>query len=222
MDGTLYHIKRTTSTQHEARRRIEQGSAGLGDAIVADEQTTGRGRFGRTWISPDGGLYATWILSLDPLLSLKAGLAVTRVLRCVGIDAGIKWPNDVLVGHLKIAGVLIETTGMFSLVGIGVNLMSSPLDTATCVNAYVDGINRDEWVRRIGHELKDLECGAFDLDAYRERSLTLGRRVRIEGLRENEGVEGIALSIDDAGGLIIETPEGPRTISSGECLHLRN
>jgi BirA family transcriptional regulator, biotin operon repressor / biotin---[acetyl-CoA-carboxylase] ligase len=221
MSGTLYHIKQTTSTQHEARRLIEKGLAGSGDAVVADEQTAGRGRFGRTWISPREGLYATIILPSDPLLSLKAGLALVRVLRRAGVIAGLKWPNDVLVEDLKIAGVLIETTGDLSLVGIGLNLASAPLDTATCVARYVESIDRDEWAQKIVRELIILSEAACDLEAYRAACLTLGQRVRLEGVGADASVEGVASDVDDHGRLVVMATAGERTVSSGECLHLR-
>ena len=167
MEGTLHHITRTTSTQYEARRLIEEGLAGAGDAVVADEQSAGRGRFGRVWISPTGGMYATVILPSDPLLSLKAGLALVSVLRRASVSAGLKWPNDVLVEDRKIAGVLIETTGDLSLVGIGLNLVSAPLDTATCVARYVESVDRDEWAQEIIKELIALSETPCDLEVYR-------------------------------------------------------
>jgi len=221
MKRTLHHITRTTSTQQEARRLIEEGLAGPGDAVVADEQTAGRGRFGRTWISPRGGLYATVILPSDPLLPLKAGLALVRVLRSADVSAGIKWPNDVLVEDRKIAGVLIETTGNLSLVGIGLNLTSAPLDTATYVARHVESVDRDEWAQEIVRELVVLSEAACDLEAYRAACLTLGQSVRVEGVAADAPVEGIASDVDDYGRLVVMTAAGERTVSSGECLHLR-
>ncbi len=221
MESTIHYIVRTTSTQQEARGLIAEGKAKHGDIIVANEQTAGRGRFGRNWISPNGGLYATIIVSSVPLISLKAGLAVVRVLRSVGIDAGLKWPNDVLVEGLKIAGLLIETDGAFSLVGIGVNLTSAPLDTATCVACYTERVDRDEWAREIAGLLIDMLRGDFDLDEYRGVCLTLGNPVHIEGFEDNPRVEGIAVDVDERGRLIVKTEKGNRIVSSGECLHLR-
>ena len=221
MESTIHHILCTTSTQQEARRLIAEGKAKQGDIIVADEQTAGRGRFGRSWISPNGGLYATVILSSDPLLSLKAGLAIVRVLRSAGLDAGLKWPNDVLVEGCKIAGILVETDGELALVGIGLNLMSAPLDTATCVARYTEEVSRDEWAREIAGALIEISRGDFDFDEYRGLCLTLGKPVRIEGLGHDSVVEGIAVDVDEIGRLIVKTRTGNRTVSSGECLHLR-
>jgi len=221
MDGNLHYIKRATSTQREARRLIEEGSATLGHAVVADQQTDGRGRFGRSWISPRGGLYVTFILPADPSISLKAGLALVRALRAVSIPAGLKWPNDVLVDGLKIAGVLTEADGPYALVGIGLNLTQAPLGTATCVSRFTDTVDRDGWVRSIVRELAVTAEGGLDLDAYRTACLTLGQRVRLEAVAGCCPVEGVAVDVDDKGRLVVMTVDGGRTVSSGECFHLR-
>jgi BirA family biotin operon repressor/biotin-[acetyl-CoA-carboxylase] ligase len=221
MQATVHHIDQTTSTQIEARRLIADGHAEIGDIVVADEQTAGRGRFGRTWVSPSGGLYATMILSADPLISLKAGLAVARSLRSVGINAGLKWPNDVLVEGRKIAGVLVENDGGQALVGIGLNLTSAPLDTATCTALHSDMTDRDEWARTIAEQLMEISSGNLDLDEYRSVCLTLGCSVRIAGVDADSLVEGKAVDVDEQGRLVVQTRAGKKTISSGECLHLR-
>ena len=221
MGSIIHHIERTASTQVEARKLIAEGGAKTGDIVLANEQTAGRGRFGRTWISPNGGLYATVILPSTRLLSLKAGLAVVRVLRSAGLDAGLKWPNDVMVEDHKIAGVLVEADGDRSLVGIGLNLTSAPLDTATCLARYVDVPDREEWARAIAGALFEMSSGKSVLDEYRSVCLTLGSLVRIDGIGEHPPVEGIAVDIDGDGRLVVETSNGKRTVSSGECLHLR-
>ncbi len=222
MESIIHHIERTTSTQLEARKLIAEGSATIGDIVLANEQTAGRGRFGRTWISPNGGLYATLILPDTPLLSLKAGLAVVRALRSVGLDAGLKWPNDVMMEDRKIAGVLVETDGDRSLVGIGLNLASAPLETATCIARHVDApLDRDEWARAIAGALFELSAEESVLDEYRGVCLTLGSPVRIDGIGKDPPVKGIAVDIDDSGRLVVQTTKGKRTVSSSECLHLR-
>lgn len=222
MTMQIHHFSRTTSTQFEARRLISEGLATHGDIVIADEQTAGRGRFGRTWISSDGGLYGTIILDPAPLLPLKAGLAVVNALRSVGVDGGLKWPNDVLVENLKIAGVLIEMAGEYALVGIGVNLSVAPLDTATCLARYTDLLDRDEWARRIASALLAVLKNPSVLDDYRKACLTLGRSVRIAGLDGTSVLEGVAFNVDEVGKLIVATQHGSKAVSSGECLHLHS
>lgn len=221
MQGTIHTIKTTASTQHEARRLIAEGRAQSGDTVVADRQTAGQGRFGRSWISPVGGLYATVIVPSDPMLSLKAGLALVWALRAVSIPAGLKWPNDVLVEDRKMAGVLVETSGDLSLVGIGLNLTSSPLACSTCVSQYVKAVNRDEWVRGIVGKLIEMSNTPLDLDAYRRSCLTLGQHVRLARVGHEADIEGVATDVDDDGRLIILTQVGEVAVSSGECQHVR-
>lgn len=221
MDGKIHAFGRIASTQHMARRLLEQGVAGVGDAVVADEQTAGHGRFGRSWHSPIGGLYVTIILSPDPLLSLKAGLALVRRLRRAGFSSGVKWPNDVLVGDRKIAGILVEAVGTYSLVGIGLNLTVAPLEGSTCVSEYSDAVNRSEWVLSIVSEINKTMLTPLDIDAYRTACLTLGQHVRLEHLGQQASVEGLAVDVDDYGRLVVLTGDGKRAVSSGECLHVR-
>ncbi len=221
MEHTIHHIESTTSTQMEARTLIAGGIAKTGHIVIANEQTAGRGRFGRSWISPRGGLYATFILEPDPLLSLKAGLATVRVLQSAGIDARLKWPNDVLVEDQKIAGILIEVEGDYALMGVGINLTTAPLETATCVAQHADVFDKDKCARAIAGELAKMASGEFDLDEYRRVCLTLGLPVRITGLGDAPPIEGIAVEVDEKGKLIVQSGEQILTISSGECLHLR-
>jgi len=219
--GKLVHIGCTQSTQLDARRLLKQGEIRLGDAVVADEQTAGRGRFGRSWISPCGGLYATIVAPSDPLISPKAGLAFTRVLNSAGMAAVLKWPNDLLIGRRKLGGILVEVFEGYSLVGIGLNLTSSPLETATHVSAHVSCPQRDELAGQLIRALMEDTTGKFDANAYRARCVTLGQYVRIENSGATLSIEGMATDIDPCGRLIVATSEGEKLVSSGECVHLR-
>ena len=109
-----------TSTQDVARLLMEPRPCP--DLVIAKTQIAGRGRCGRTWCSPIGGMYATLIVPADDVLSARAALAAAGALRQNGVDVGIKWPNDLIVNGRKIAGLLIEVVGDQALVGIGVNL----------------------------------------------------------------------------------------------------
>jgi BirA family biotin operon repressor/biotin-[acetyl-CoA-carboxylase] ligase len=117
--------------------------------------------------------------------------------------------------------VLVETSGDLSLVGIGLNLTSAPLDGSTCVSQYVESVNRDEWVRVIVRKLIEMSETSFDLDAYRTACLTLGLHVRLEGVGHEAEVEGVATDVDDDGRLTVLTVDGEVVVSSGECLHVR-
>src|SRR3972149_8290394 len=128
----LIHVASAPSTRDVARAEAE-GGAPEGTAVLAEEQTAGRGRLGRSWVSPAGtNLYLTLVIrpTLERLrsLSIVAPLAVAQAVEeTVALAPCIKWPNDVLVGGRKLAGVLIDTelsgrSVQDSLVGIGVNV----------------------------------------------------------------------------------------------------
>ncbi|GAG02958.1 unnamed protein product, partial [marine sediment metagenome] len=128
----LLYLTQTTSTQNVARAEAQR-NAPEGTAVLAEEQTGGRGRLGRAWVSPAGkNLYLTLVMRPPArhlrVLSIVAPLAIAEALEgATGLTCRIKWPNDVLVGGRKIAGVLIETdlagaAVKYALVGMGVNV----------------------------------------------------------------------------------------------------
>lgn len=118
--------------------------------ITAEVQTAGRGRYKRTWISPRGNLYASFIYSTDderdPRLSYVVAVAVAETLSAFGITPQIKWPNDILIDDKKVCGILIEYAGNFVIVGIGINLKSNPSIEnykTTCVDKYASVAKTD-------------------------------------------------------------------------------
>ena len=221
MSLVIHRLRRVDSTQDEARRLVESGEAEAGHVVVADEQAGGRGRFGRTWSSPVGGLYATFVVPRCPMLPITSGLGVLRALDRFGVKARLKWPNDLIVDGRKLAGILIETAGEVALVGIGINLVEAPLETAVSVRAAGGDVRRGDLVVAIGEELDKDMATEESLRAYRESLLTLGRPVRV-ALESGETVEGTAVDADAEGRLVVETRAGIRTIPSGECVHLRS
>src|SRR3954451_17739886 len=117
------HHETIGSTNARARKLADKG-ASHGTLVTADEQTKGRGRHGRTWLTPPGvAIAASLVLrEFDDLLPLRAGLAVADV---TGPDALVKWPNDVWIGGRKVAGILVEARG-WAVLGIGVNVALDP------------------------------------------------------------------------------------------------
>ncbi|MCX6092457.1 MAG: biotin--[acetyl-CoA-carboxylase] ligase, partial [Candidatus Bipolaricaulota bacterium] len=140
--GPIVHwLARALSTQLIARDLLDRGLANVGHAVVADEQTAGRGRHGRSWLSPTSGLYVTFIVPKDRLIALRAGLAVVRAIEALSIPVRLKWPNDLIVAERKLGGILIETAHDLALVGVGINLEESPIDGAT--NLRDEGVRGD-------------------------------------------------------------------------------
>jgi BirA family biotin operon repressor/biotin-[acetyl-CoA-carboxylase] ligase len=214
----VHSFDSVSSTQRAARDLLESKCARVGHIVVADQQTDGRGRLGRVWTSPPGGLYATFIVPNDRLLALRAGLAAARVLEALGVAVRLKWPNDLVVGERKLGGILIEADANVARVGIGINLTTSPLGDATSLLDLGVRADRDALVRAIRDELAREESEADALDSYRVRSATLGRRVRID-VTAGRTINGQAIGIDEFGRLLVETQDGVEVVSSGDCLH---
>jgi BirA family transcriptional regulator, biotin operon repressor / biotin---[acetyl-CoA-carboxylase] ligase len=224
------------STNEEARRHA---LAGESDRlwIVADEQTAGRGRRGRAWISPRGNLHAS-ALMIDPCprpvasqLGFVAGVALARAASDLGAtDVGLKWPNDLMSGGAKCAGILIEGFGLGSgqtacVVGIGVNCAQAPegLGYATaCLTraggqAVAPGELFERLTQRFDDALDDWRIGeAFDRirAGWLDYAVGLGERIAIQnGAGQREGVfEGI----DSAGRLLMQSEHGLDAIEAAD------
>jgi BirA family biotin operon repressor/biotin-[acetyl-CoA-carboxylase] ligase len=232
----LIYLTQTGSTQNAARAEAERG-APEGTAVLAEEQTGGRGRLGRPWVSPAGkNLYVTIIMR--PLtehlrtLSIVAPLAVAEALEgAAGLTCRIKWPNDVLVGGRKIAGVLTETTlagaaVKYALVGIGVNVnldaatVPEIADIATSVRRELGReVSREEVLAALLNAFearyRDAQEGDAAFRAWRSRLETLGRRVRATMGERME--EGIAEDVDAQGSLLIRRDDGSlATVEAGD------
>ena len=191
---------------------------------MADEQDSGRGRRGRQWVSPRGGLYASVLLPADPLLGFRVGVAVASVLGEWGIPATLKWPNDVLVRERKVAGILIEAARETAIVGIGVNLCAVTVAGATSVSEEASrAIGRDELLDRILTSLP-WDIPERLLGRYTELSSTFGRAVRVE--RDEAGPHGVlvgrACGVDPSGRLLVEAGGRVHTVAAGDCTHVRH
>jgi BirA family biotin operon repressor/biotin-[acetyl-CoA-carboxylase] ligase len=227
------------STNDRARELATGGASDV--AVLAAEQTGGRGRRGREWSSPSGGVWLSLVLTPDvpparvPLRTFAAAVAVTDAAREAGVDAAIKWPNDVVVpdesverGGRKLAGVLTEMEGEASrvswvVVGAGVNVNVDPEDLdgeATSVRAEAGDVARRVFVQRILERFDDLRNDPDAvLDAWRDRAATLGQRVRVD--LGDETIKGDAVDVTEHGALVVATEDGERVVHSGDCQHLR-
>ena len=235
----LHRMAVTSSTNEDAKSAARQG-APHGATWLAEEQTHGRGRRGRTWISAPGEalLFSTLVrLACSParlpLIPLLAGLAVRdAVARAApGADPRVKWPNDVLVGGRKLAGVLVEAVTSSTrvdavIVGIGINVHTREFPdavaaSATSVALISVGTIPPDRSQLLADTLASLDR---DLEVVLARGLGLVR-ARLEAadflrgklVRSDEGVEGIASGIDEQGRLCVRTKGGALARwSSGE------
>ena len=221
----------TTSTMDVASSLAHEG-APEGVVIVADEQTAGRGRRGTSWVSPPGaGLYFSF-LSRPPaaadLITLAAGVAVRDgIAAATGLAADLKWPNDLIVGRRKLAGILAEgvaigSPGQAVIVGVGVNMQPAayPPDVAARATSLegelgkpVDrGLVLAAILLALAGRLALLGVKPGDiLQAWRAASPNaIGTRV------EWDGKHGITAGIDDRGALLVKTATGVERIIAGE------
>ena len=218
------------STQRHAAALAADGAAD-GTAVVAETQTQGRGRRGRVWVDTPGEsllmsvvLRTSLPLTRVPTLSIAAGVGVAEALiEAAGVDARLKWPNDVLVRGRKIAGVLLERHGDVLILGIGVNVGQTFVDReladrATSVKMEGGRADRDAILgavlAAIARWRSRLEQEGFDQVRSRWTALSsmLGRRVAADS------VMGTALGLDDDGALIVDTGTGITRVLAGDVV----
>lgn len=224
--------KTITSTNDEAKRLAARG-APEGTAVVASCQTAGRGRFGRAWDSPEGGAYVSFVVRPDrapsevQALPLLAGLGVARALRSLGVAAGLKWPNDVVVGKRKIAGVLVEMAAeadevSWAVIGCGVNVGRATQPQAAFVREAVPQAGVAEVAAAVldgmADTYREFLAGGFAglQDEYASLLVLSGEAVRVKDAGGRVIAEGVVAGVDHTGALVIDTGRGRRRLVSGE------
>ncbi|MEP6784006.1 MAG: biotin--[acetyl-CoA-carboxylase] ligase [Acidobacteriota bacterium] len=222
----------TTSTMDVAAQLVSEG-ARHGTVVGADEQTSGRGRRGATWVSPPGaGLYFSFIAKPTAdnlsLLTLAAGVAVREgIVAATGLAPDLKWPNDLIVGKRKLAGILAEgiaigTPQQAVIVGVGVDLLAAayPPDVAARATSIEGELGRTidrslvlaSVLTALCERLARLDQNPGDiLQAWRAASPNAhGTRV------DWDGKHGVTAGIDDAGALLVKTADRIERIIAGE------
>lgn len=224
----------TTSTMDVAAALAGDG-ARHGTVVVADEQTSGRGRRGAPWASPPGaGLYLSFVARPSStnlsLLTLAAGVGVCEGIQSVtGLGPDLKWPNDLIVGRRKLAGILAEgiaigAPGQSVIIGAGINVLRAayPPDVVARATSLEDELGRafdrqellSSVLTSLAHRLEQLDSNPGDiLRAWRAMSPNaVGTRV------DWDGKSGVTAGIDDAGALLIKTASGVERVIAGELL----
>lgn len=246
--GTLWTSVEVVASTGSTNADLLRRGGPEGQVLVAEEQTAGRGRMGRSWVSQPGASL-TFSLLLRPVavpparrgwLPLLTGVSVAVAVREVAaVAAVLKWPNDVLIGSRKLAGILAEQSGDVVVIGVGLNV-STPADAlpvssgglrATSLLAEGAAVAREAVLNGILRELEprylafrdDPSAGASALlTEYRALCATLGRKVRAE-LPGGRVLSGVARDIDAGGRLLIAAADGapPTPISAGDVVHVR-
>ena len=237
----------TGSTNADVADAARAGAA-EGLIVVAEQQVAGRGRRDRVWVSPArAGLTVSVLLRPGDVpqrhwawLPLLAGVALRdAVQRIAEVDAALKWPNDLLVGDGKAAGILAEVTGDAVVLGIGLNVTTradelpptTGLPATSLLLAGARSTDRDPLLRALLRGLAQWYAGWREaggdaemcglLGAYRRGCATLGRQVRVQ-LPGGEELAGEATTVDPDGQMVIRTADGTtHRISAGDVVHVR-
>jgi BirA family biotin operon repressor/biotin-[acetyl-CoA-carboxylase] ligase len=197
----VLHFASVTSTSEVARERLRSGLAAAGDLVLADEQTTGRGRRGRAWVTLPGALAASLVMRPPPLarpgrLAVLAAVAACRALAACGAgDVRIKWPNDLMRGEAKIGGLLAESVeGPLVVLGVGINLAGPVLPAELRGRAGDAGLPATDATRQAL-----LAALLAELDAALAEVGTPADAARGENYRRLQWLVGRSVSLTAAG-----------------------
>ena len=237
-----WHVRHFAEIDSTNRYLLDEARRGAADGLVAvaDHQTAGRGRFDRRWEAPPGSSLLVSVLlrpapegDASPAGAHRAVMAVALALAeaveaVAGVAPGLKWPNDLVVGDRKLAGLLAEREGDALVIGAGCNVeweVFPPELAATSTACNLEAgrsVDRDalldEFLTRLGTALDTLDEVP---ERYRARLATLGRRVRVE--RADDVLEGDAVDVTSDGALVVRRDDGTdEIVTAGDVVHLRS
>lgn len=235
------------STNAVVAARLRSGEP-EGLVVVADHQTAGRGRLDRTWETPAGAALTFSVLLVPdrapvarwPWLPLLTGVAVAEaVRRTTGVEAVLKWPNDVLAGERKVAGILVERVesphGAGAVVGVGLNVSQTPQELPVPTATSLERAGAGSPVDRVALLAAVLAALAARYDAWRAADgdatgalhaaytgmcSTVGRAVRV-GMPSGEDLDGDAVAVDADGRLLVRSAHGTTALGAGDVVHVR-
>jgi BirA family biotin operon repressor/biotin-[acetyl-CoA-carboxylase] ligase len=252
--GRRIRFHSTIGSTNDVAAALVGAGAGEGVVVIADAQTAGRGRRGRSWFSPAGsGLYVSVVLTpgravddaqrVTALVTLGAGVALAEAVQAAtGLAPDIKWPNDLLVGRRKLAGILAEAVawpaadeahagagGPQVVLGFGLNVSAAvcPPELRDRITSLESELGRPvdralvcaEAIAALSRRYEDLMAGRFDaiLDDWRRRAPgSHGARVRWDG--GGSPMAGVTAGVDDRGALLVQTGDTIRRVVAGEVL----
>jgi len=232
----IHYYAEASSTMDIARDLARKGCPSF-TVVIAGSQTMGRGRLKRIWLSDEGGLYFTVVIRPDiPLMmssrvNFMASVVLVKTLRGMfGIEAMVKWPNDILIGGRKISGMLSEMEAEADLVsfiniGIGINVNNDPAPEEPMSTSLKRLVGRnvprkeilDNFLNSFEKKIKEGNYEDIMLQ-WKENTLTLNREVKI--VTTSGEFYGTAIDIDDNGSLLLKQPDGRiKTVLFGDCFH---
>ncbi len=218
--GRVHYARVMESTSDEARRAIGAGEAISGSLYLAEYQTNGRGRGGNSWVCPEGeGLLFSLVVDPDEpeavwyRMSLAVGVGIVEVLGDMGVEAELKWPNDIYVGGRKLGGILIEKVDDLLVVGVGLNVNVRDFSDDVAGRAVSlfgvlgEAVNREVLLSRVVvaiYRYGSLIGGGFArvVELARGSFYLMGRDLRM--ISHGECIEGRAVGISDEGYLELD------------------
>jgi len=238
---SIHYMERCSSTQDIADALAREG-ADEGTVVVAEELTSARGRLGRKWLAPRGGLWLTLVLRPSRVehlhaLSIAIGVAVAKSIEIMtGIKPQLKWPNDLVLSGRKLGGILVEARAeadriLYALVGIGINVNNEiPPELSGLAISLREALGKHiprvpllrSIVTHVFEEYDKLLEGKSSevIHEWKNLSCTLGRPVRVR-LVDGGTVEGLAVDIDRYGRLVLDSSGRRIVIDCGDVEHLR-
>lgn len=231
----IIYLEEVDSTNNRAKQiALEEKD---GTVIISKRQTSGRGRRGRSWESPEGGIAISFILKPDvppeksPQMTLISSLAVVETLNLnyPKLNAKIKWPNDILISQKKLSGILTELSAdmekiNYVVVGVGININSIPKDLPENATSLLVETKEQIPIKQFLKSFFEHYDKLYDeylnggiaeiIKRWKKNSDTIGKKVKIIGINEN--YEGVAKDIDENGALILKTDEKEIKVYSGD------
>ncbi len=232
----IFHFQELESTMDQAKILAKDSAPHL-SVVIAENQSSGRGRMNRKWFSSKGGLWFTIILKpeipppLSYIYNFAASLCLAKSLRRLfDADVHVKWPNDLLLNGKKLTGLLSEMATRGDMVeyiniGIGINVNNEPQQYEPKAIALKDVLYKnvsrklilETFLDEFKTHIQNIDCKKT-IEQWKKMTSTIGSNVRIETLKEF--FEGRAIDVDESGALIIENDTGKRQkIIYGDCFH---
>ncbi|QJT94314.1 biotin--[acetyl-CoA-carboxylase] ligase [Wolbachia endosymbiont of Diaphorina citri] len=217
----IYHYKEVSSTNTEALDLINKGISNE-TVIIADKQTEGRGRTRKSWVSPEGNLYASLVINqvtdIGKLteLTFVTAVAVGNILLSFIADSNVqyKWPNDVLIDDKKISGILLErkSNSHWLVIGIGINVNHAPLPGTTCISNYGESVSNMDLLKELIINFNKLRKQWLFDGFYAIREMWLKKAFKmneqISVKLADKLYEGIFADIDNSGKLVLQQKDG--------------
>lgn len=241
--GKKNHYFDTVSSTNDTALQLAMEGSPEGAVVIAESQTKGKGRLGRSWFSPKyKGIYISLILrpkilpNQAALLTLMCAVSICEAIKeKTDLTSQIKWPNDILIHHKKVGGILTELNAetdlsRFLVVGMGLNVNNDKKSIVSGATSLKEqkrqDINRLELLQEV---LRKIEAnylafqgndGEFVIKKWREWNITIGKRIRV--ICQNQHIEGQAIDIDNDGGLLIRNDAGlVQKVMAGDVVHCR-